>query len=314
MSNPFVQGRFYVNPTYRQHIRSTISQSGDAKIRAALERLIDVPSAYWLDTKERITGSNGTDTLEGILADAASAATPPLCVFIVYNLPNRDCKALASNGRICCTSRKDGTCDYTAKGDCKDGLAEYASKYIDPIRAVLLRYAKIPVALIIEPDSLPNLVTNQAEPRCGNPATNAAYRKGVKYAVDTLSGLQSVSLYLDAAHGGWLGWPEQAGKYAGLVASLNVQSKLRGFSVNVANYQPLGSPCPPSAFPLSQYCRQGHSQPPACCRDMCHLIDQSSEGNNELNYAQMLANQLRNAGFSSRSKVCPIMRPGMFLL
>ena len=314
--NPFAQRSFYVNPTYRQHIRSTMEQTTDAHTRAALESLIEVPSAYWLDTKERISASaedsdGGTDTLEGILANAALEPTPPLCVFIVYNLPNRDCKALASNGRICCTYREDGTCDYAAVSECKEGLAEYARDYIDPMRDVLQRYTQVPVALIIEPDSLPNLVTNQADPRCGNGATNAAYRQGVKYAVDTLHSLPSVSLYLDAAHGGWLGWPEQASKYAQLVAELGVHSLLRGFSVNVANYQPLGSPCPASSFPLSQYCRRGQAEPPACCRDMCHLIEQSSEANNELNYVQMLANQLHNFGVWSPHFVIDTGRNGV---
>ena len=172
-SNPFKHNAFYVNPTYRQHIRSTKEHSDDPVIQAALESLINVPSAYWLDTKERLTGAAGsTDNLEGILADAASFPTPPLCVFIVYDLPNRDCKALASNGEICCTYHADGTCDYETAGDCQQGLAEYKSEYIDPMRAILERYTKVPVILVVEPDSLPNLVTNQADARCGNPATN----------------------------------------------------------------------------------------------------------------------------------------------
>ena len=312
-SNPFTRTAFYVNPTYRQHIRSTKEHSDDPLIKAALESLIDVPSAYWLDTKERLSGADSsTDTLEGILADAAAQAVPPLCVFIVYDLPNRDCKALASNGQICCTYRADRTCDYEAVGgNCSAGLAEYASEYIDPMRAILERYTQVPVALIVEPDSLPNLVTNQADPRCGNHATIEAYREGVKYAVHALATVPSVSLYLDAAHGGWLGWPVQAGKFAQLVAELGVHSKLRGYSANVANYQPLGSACPSSSFPLHEYCAQDQAESPACCRDMCSLIATTSDGNNELNYVQMLANHLRAAGVTSPHFVIDTGRNGV---
>ena len=101
--------------------------------------------------------------------------------------------------------------------------------------------------IVIEPDSLPNLATNLKNPHCANTATNAAYTKGIQYAVATLStkvrfskgvakGSYSQSrlflslcpphptsihpisplqapkanLYIDAAHGAWLGWDDNA--------------------------------------------------------------------------------------------------------
>ena len=39
-----------------------------------------------------------------------------LVVLIVYDLPNRDCHAKASNGEICCTYNSDGTCNYGGGG------------------------------------------------------------------------------------------------------------------------------------------------------------------------------------------------------
>ena len=84
-------------------------------------------SAYWIDTKAKIHG-NSTNTLEGILADAASKQD--LVTVILYDLPNRDCHAKASNGEICCTYNSDRTCNYDAAGDCSDGLAEYKSTYV----------------------------------------------------------------------------------------------------------------------------------------------------------------------------------------
>jgi cellulase/cellobiase CelA1 len=55
---------------------------------------------------------DGTDSLEGILKDAASKSPVPLVTLIVYDLPNRDCRAHASNGEICCVYNADRTCDY----------------------------------------------------------------------------------------------------------------------------------------------------------------------------------------------------------
>lgn len=56
--------------------------------------------------------------------------------------------------------------------------------------------------LIIEPDSLPNLATNQGDPHCGNTATTNAYKIGIPYAIKTLAtACPSCTLYVDAAHG-----------------------------------------------------------------------------------------------------------------
>ncbi len=81
-----------------------------------------------LDTMGKLQGSN-TSTLEGILADAASKQPHPLVTVIVYDLPNRDCHAKASNGEICCVPNPDGTCNYDSAGDgtCSSGLATYVT-------------------------------------------------------------------------------------------------------------------------------------------------------------------------------------------
>merc|ERR1719436_683 len=144
-----------------------------------------VPSAYWIDVKAKVRGQ-GTHSVEGILADAASKSPPELVVFIWYDLPNRDCDAKASNGEICCTKNTDGTCDYDTPSDCAEGLAEYKTEYVDPFVTALARYNSFPRVVIMEPDSLPNLASNLDHPHCGNIATQTAYKEGIKYAVEQL--------------------------------------------------------------------------------------------------------------------------------
>jgi cellulose 1,4-beta-cellobiosidase len=140
----------------------------------------------------------------------------------------------------------------------------------------------VPVALVIEPDSLPNLVTNTAMPACGNAATQAAYKAGVVYAVEQFAAhVPDVALYLDAAHGGWLGWQNNMLGYQTLVSGLNIVGKLRGFALNVANYQPLGQACSVALWCLQS---NGHGSD-ACCADACNLISQWNPANNEHNYA-----------------------------
>ena len=73
------------------------------------------------------------------------------------------------------------------------------------IVAIFKKYPKVAISLIIEPDSLPNLVTNSNVQQCQ--AAASGYRDGVAYALKQLN-LPNVAMYLDAGHGGWLGWPD----------------------------------------------------------------------------------------------------------
>ena len=86
--------------SYKQELDTSIaSASGAAK--KTMKSMREVPSAYWIDKKDKIRG-NTTESLEGILKDAASYSPAHLVVVIHYDLPNRDCDAKASNGEICC--------------------------------------------------------------------------------------------------------------------------------------------------------------------------------------------------------------------
>ena len=63
-------------------------------------------------------------------------------------------------------------------------------------------------AVVLEPDAVANLATKADDARCGSAGTRAAYRQGLRYAAEKLA-RAGAALYLDAAHGGWLGWPEE---------------------------------------------------------------------------------------------------------
>jgi len=171
---------------------------------------------------------------------------------------------------------------------------------VDPFAAVVGQYVKrgVPVAVVIEPDSLPNVATNSDDPHCGNSATQTAYTEGISYAAKTLHAAGAY-LYLDAAHGGWLGWSDNAKKFATMLQGMGIAEFLRGFASNVANYQSLGVACPSEAFvdqqgtprQLATWC-QSHSSEP-CCADPCGLLPQYNNGNNELNYVQTMTKALQ---------------------
>jgi len=287
--NPFAGHSFYVNPAYQQELTGSIN-TASGQVKANLQKMYTVPSAYWIDVMAKISG--GTNSVESILKDASSQSPIPLVVFIVYDLPNRDCHAKASNGEICCNPNSDGTCNYDQGGDCAAGITTYKSKYIDPLVAVFGKYSQVPIVAIVEPDSLPNLATNQADPHCGNSATTNAYLQGIPYAINQLSTLSNVKMYVDGAHGGWLGWTNNIQAYVQRIQSMNIVSKIRGFATNVANYQPIGVQCPQVGW-----CLNGQHQNDACCADPCRLEGQYNPANNELNYVMEMYNSFSQMGF-----------------
>ena len=65
-------------------------------------------------------------------------------------------------------------------------------------------------------------------------------------------------------------------------------SDLRGFTTNVANYQPLGVMCPWQSGDgiRNDYCLNNQHQSDTCCQDPCKLESQWNPANNELNYVQ----------------------------
>lgn len=315
--NPFEGQAWFVNPSYRELLAGSIEQT-TGSVQETLRSMQNVPSAFWIDVKSKIYKGQGHEdhnTVEGILEEAAACSPPSLVVLIVYDLPNRDCFALASNGEICCHYGEDvgrTKCNMSTTGsnrgfyaefpgeNCADGLKEYKEEYIDPFAEVVSRFkGQVPVVLVIEPDSLPNLVTNMADKRPNDfrgchQETKTAYEEGIKYAVERFS-TTGASLYVDAGHGGWLGWanPEddKARGFADIISSMDISDHIRGFATNVANYQPLGD----LVCPEPDTCRGGKSDDPCCAEDPCGLQAEWNWAHNELNYVGVLDNRMQAA-------------------
>ncbi|KAJ5348470.1 uncharacterized protein N7506_001723 [Penicillium brevicompactum] len=234
--NPFSGYQLYANSYYASEVTTLALPSMTGTAKAAASSVAQVPSFYWLDTAAKVPTMS--TFLADIKAKNAAGASPPIAAqFVVYDLPDRDCAALASNGEY---SIADG------------GLAKYKT-YIDEIRKVLVAYSDVQTILVIEPDSLANLVTNMAVSKCAN--AHDAYLEGTNYAVTQLN-LANVAMYLDAGrhfsnltahvprelirHAGWLGWPANlspaAQLFAGVYNDAGQPGSLRGLATNVANY------------------------------------------------------------------------------
>jgi cellulose 1,4-beta-cellobiosidase len=191
-----------------------------------MKKVQSYPTFTWLDTMSALT------TLQSHL-DAAAAqgnGSPIVAEFVIYDLPGRDCAALASNGEIP-----------------KGGLATYKSQYIDVAVSIFKNKASnVHLVLLIEPDSLPNLATNMGTLACDS-TTQSEYPAGVAYAIAQLSTIPNTYMYIDAGHGGWLGWPDNQTKIVPIFQNVLSLAKgllststaaVRGFATTTANYDP----------------------------------------------------------------------------
>ncbi|MEU6281770.1 glycoside hydrolase family 6 protein [Streptomyces sp. NPDC047028] len=229
VGNPYAGARVYVNPEW----------SAKAAAEPGGNRIANQPTAVWLDRIAAINGVNGGMGLRDHLDEALKQrGSGDLVVqLVIYDLPGRDCAALASNGEL-------GPND----------IDTYKSQYIDPIASILSdpKYAGLRISTVIEPDSLPNLVTNAGgtpttTDACVTMKSNGNYEKGVSYALDTLGAIPNVYNYIDAGHHGWLGWDSNLGPAVqefAKVATTNGASPndVAGFIVNTANYSPVKEP------------------------------------------------------------------------
>ena len=103
-----------------------------------------------------------------------------------------------------CTSRSTLTVSRHYSTDLISSLTPIA------IVAIFKKYPNTAIALVIEPDSLPNLVTNADLQTCKDSASG--YREGVAYALKQLN-MPNIAMYIDAGHGGWLGWNDNLSKH-----------------------------------------------------------------------------------------------------
>ncbi|KAH7098385.1 cellobiohydrolase [Auriculariales sp. MPI-PUGE-AT-0066] len=219
VGNPYADGyTLWLTPFYASEVTVAAAAITDSTQKAKALKVAQIPTFTWFDVIAKVP------TLETYLADANSKGGKQLVQIVVYDLPDRDCAAAASNGEF-----------SIANG----GAANYKT-YIDGIVTAIKKYPNVRVVAVIEPDSLANLVTNMNVAKCSNAAT--VYKSSTVYALQQLN-LANVYMYLDAGHAGWLGWPANLQPAATLYADIYKQAgspkAVRGLATNVANYNAL---------------------------------------------------------------------------
>ncbi|MDO0937936.1 glycoside hydrolase family 6 protein [Streptomyces sp. DG2A-72] len=274
VDNPYSGAKVYVNPEW----------SANAAAEPGGSRISNQPTGVWLDRIAAINGAGGKMGLRAHLDEALTQkGSGELVVqLVIYNLPGRDCAALASNGELGPTE-----------------IGRYKTEYIDPIAAILAdpKYAALRIVTTVEIDSLPNLVTNTgsretATPECDVMKANGNYVKGVGYALSELGDVPNVYNYVDAGHHGWIGWDDNFAPSAQLFreaasAEGATVNDVHGFITNTANYSALKE----NNFTINDNVA-GKSVRESDWVDWNRYVD-------ELSFAQAFRTQLVSAGFNS---------------
>ncbi|MFJ2900888.1 glycoside hydrolase family 6 protein [Streptomyces sp. NPDC087212] len=274
VDNPYAGAKVYVNPEW----------SAKAAAEPGGTRVSNQPTGVWLDRIAAINGVSGGMSLRQHL-DAALAQKgtgEEVVQLVVYDLPGRDCAALASNGELGPTE-----------------IDKYKTQFIDPIAAILAdtKYSSLRIVTTVEIDSLPNLITNTgsratATANCNTMLANGNYVKGVGYALSKLGAIPNVYNYIDAGHHGWLGWDDNFAPSATLFKQAATSEgatvdDVAGFITNTANY---------SALKENNYTINdsvgGTSVRQSKWVDWNRYVDEQS-------YAQAFRNQLVSVGFNS---------------
>ena len=154
------------------------------------------------------------------------------------------------------------------------------------------------------------------------PPWPASREQGIAYAVKTLAAAApKATIYVDGAHGGWLGWENNARKFAQTIAEMDIAPYVRGFATNVANCkslwflvaslpflsllslldvllmmrrnadQPTGTTACPADISqdgdIVKYCSLA-GRGTECCEDACGLASEWNSAVTEVNYVAIL--------------------------
>lgn len=196
--NPFVGHSLSVNYGYAKKLETTFKAfvaAGD-DLNARKTRTVQSKGTFqWVTT---IAGLGALDTaISAARADQRQGGVPQVVGLVLYDLPYRDCSAGESAGEL----------------SGKEGLRRYKSEFVDGWAVRLARAPDLTFAIVVEPDAIGNMVTNQGVELCAT--AKPLQEEGIAYALSKLQ-LPNVNLYMDVAHGGWLGWADNLplGKHA----------------------------------------------------------------------------------------------------
>ena len=175
-------------------VERSIEQTATAEERGLLRSIRDRSASVWLNGD----GHDSNEALGRMVADADTRGAVP--VFVLYNIPNRDCGSHSSGGAA---------------------HAEDYRRWIDRIGGALRETEAI---FIVEPDALAQL-------NC-LPGSDREERLAlIRYAAETIGALPRSHVYIDAGHPFWVNQEQMAARL--MAAGVD---EVSGFALNVSNF------------------------------------------------------------------------------
>ena len=200
--NPLAGAKFYVDPQSSAAMQAVQWQTSRPDDARAMQLLAQQPMAKWLTSADSLDAE-----LDAYIA--AAAARDETAVFVLYNIPNRDCGLYSSGGAA--------------------SIEEYQAF----VTAFANRIKTVKAAVIVEPDAIANIAVNgDDDNECLSSAQRQEYLGGLKHAVSSLKAA-GASVYIDAGNSGWV---RDISRLALVLKQANIDMA-DGFSLNVSNFR-----------------------------------------------------------------------------
>jgi cellulose 1,4-beta-cellobiosidase len=292
--NPFAGATFRVEPSYVANVERTAKAHPSEADR--LRKAEAYATAIWVSSVSDV--AKVSPALDAAVREQQSGKAPVLTAFTIYDLPDRDCSANASAGDLASTS---------------GGERRYEREIVDTIAAAFAAHRTSRIVVFLEPDSLANLATNMGLAKCRD--AERVYESSLAYAIRTLA-MPNVTIYLDAAHAGWLGWTKNREGFVRIVADVlsaaGGAEKVRGFVTNVSNYDTLGTgdlatlePSDPAKGEIDYVRLLDASLTAAGIRGKAFVVDTSRNGRSHVRTRAGSWCNVRSAGLGSRPAANP---------
>lgn len=193
-SNPFSGMKLYVNPQNDPKKWADANRNSRPADARLMDKIASQPESVWLGDWNPNPQQDANNFTNAITQQGAYP------VFVLYNVPLRDCGSYSAGG------------------------AQSPQAYRDWVRGVAAGIGNRKAAVILEPDGLSNI-------DCMSAADQATRISLINEAVQILSASGSVSVYIDAGNPNWVPADVMANrlKAAGI-------ANARGFALSISNF------------------------------------------------------------------------------
>jgi len=187
----------YVNPNSPAKQQADAWRSSRPSDAALMDKIAGSAQSLWLGNW--LTATDTAKLIQG--TDAAASAQGSVPVYVLYNIPQRDCGSFSAGG-------SNNPAGYQA--------------WISQIASAI---GSAPAAVVLEPDAL-------AQIGCLSNSDQNTRLSLLADAVSKLKADKNTAVYIDAGHSGWI----DADTMAARLKAAGV-SQSDGFSLNVSNFQ-----------------------------------------------------------------------------